>query len=53
MANRLQLKRGSGAPGNIFYAGEPMYDESGKILYVGDTGGTGTGAGSSIASNLA
>jgi len=52
MANRLQLKRGSGAPGSIFYAGEPMYDESGKILYVGDNGGTGTGAGSSIASNL-
>jgi len=50
MANRLQLKRGSGAPGNIFYAGEPIYDQSGKILYVGDTGGTGTGVGSSIAS---
>lgn len=51
MANRLQLKRGSGAPGSIFYAGEPMYDESGKILYIGDNGGTGTGVGSSIASN--
>jgi hypothetical protein len=50
MANRLQLKRGSGAPGSIFYAGEPIYDQSGKILYVGDTGGTGTGVGSSIAS---
>jgi hypothetical protein len=53
MANRLQLKRGSGAPGSIFYAGEPIYDQSGKILYVGDTGGTGTGAGSSIASETA
>lgn len=53
MANRLQLKRGSGAPGSIFYAGEPIYDQSGKILYVGDTGGTGTGAGSSIASENA
>lgn len=50
MANRLQLKRGSGAPGSIFYAGEPIFDQTGKILYVGDTGGTGTGAGSSIAS---
>lgn len=50
MANRLQLKRGSGAPGSIFYAGEPIYDQSGKILYVGDVGGTGSGAGSSIAS---
>ncbi len=50
MANRLQLKRGTGAPGSIFYAGEPIYDQSGKILYVGDTGGTGTGAGSSVAS---
>ncbi len=53
MANRLQLKRGSGAPGSIFYAGEPIFDQSGKILYVGDTGGTGTGAGSSIASENA
>jgi len=50
MANRLQLKRGSGAPGNIFYAGEPIFDQTGKILYVGDTGGTGSGVGSSIAS---
>ena len=51
MANRLQLKRGTGAPGNVFYAGEPVYDQSGKTLYIGDTGGTGTGAGSSVASN--
>jgi hypothetical protein len=50
MANRLQLKRGSGNPGSIFYSGEPIYDSSGKVLYVGDVGGTGTGAGSSIAS---
>lgn len=50
MANRLQLKRGSGAPGSIFYAGEPIFDQSGKVLYVGDVGGTGSGAGSSIAS---
>jgi len=51
MANRLQIKRGTGAPGNVFYAGEPIYDQTGKTLYVGDTGGTGTGAGSSVASN--
>lgn len=50
MANRLQLKRGTTAPGNIFYAGEPVYNESSKILYIGDSGGTGTGAGSSVAS---
>lgn len=50
MANRLQLKRGAGIPTSIFYAGEPVFDESGKILYIGDTGGTGSGAGTSIAS---
>lgn len=50
MANRLQLKRGTTAPGNIFYAGEPVYNESAKVLYIGDSGGTGTGAGSSVAS---
>ena len=50
MANRLQLKRGTTAPGNIFYAGEPVYNETAKVLYIGDTGGTGTGAGSSVAS---
>jgi len=50
MANRLQLKRGTGNPGSIFYAGEPIFDQTGKILYVGDSGGTGSGAGSSIAS---
>jgi hypothetical protein len=50
MANRLQLKRGSGAPGTIFYEGEPVYDKSGKVLYVGDNGGAGSGAGSAVAS---
>ena len=53
MANRLQLKRGSGAPGAIFYEGEPIYDKTGKVLYVGDTSGTGSGAGTSIASGVA
>jgi hypothetical protein len=50
MANRLQLKRGTSAPGTIFYEGEPIYNKTDKVLYVGDDGGTGTGAGSSIAS---
>lgn len=50
MANRLQLKRGTTAPGTIFYEGEPIYNKTDKVLYVGDNGGTGTGAGSSIAS---
>jgi hypothetical protein len=50
MANRLQLKRGTGAPGTIFYEGEPVYDKSGKVLYVGDNGGAGSGAGSAVAS---
>ena len=50
MANRLQLKRGTTAPGTIFYEGEPIYNKTGKVLYVGDDGGTGTGAGSAIAS---
>jgi hypothetical protein len=50
MSNRLQLKRGTTTPGNIFYAGEPVYNETGKILYIGDSGGTGSGAGSSVAS---
>jgi hypothetical protein len=50
MANRLQLRRGTGAPGSVFYEGEPIFDKSAKTLYVGDTGATGTGAGSSIAS---
>ena len=50
MANRLQLKRGTGAPGTIFYEGEPVYDKSGKVLYVGNDGGSGSGAGSAVAS---
>jgi len=50
MANRLQLKRGTTTPGTIFYEGEPIYDKTGKVLYVGDSGGTGTGAGSAVAS---
>jgi len=51
MANRLQLKRGNGNPGNIFYAGEPIFDQTGKILYIGDTGGTGSGTGVAVASS--
>lgn len=50
MANRLQLRRGSTAPGSIFYEGEPIFDLGNKSLYVGDTGATGTGTGTSIAS---
>ena len=50
MANRLQLKRGTTTPGTIFYEGEPIYDKTGRVLYVGNSGGTGTGAGSTIAS---
>lgn len=46
----LQLRRGTTTPGSIFYAAEPVYNTTGKILYVGDAGGTGTGAGSAIAS---
>lgn len=49
MANRLQLRRGSNAPGSIFYEGEPIFDLSDKALYVGNSGATGTGAGTSIA----
>ena len=51
MANRLQLRRGSTAPGSIFYEGEPIFDLSNMALYVGDTGATGTGVGTSIASS--
>jgi len=49
MANRLQLKRGTGAPGSIFYEGEPVLDLTDKSLYVGDSDANGTGAGTSIA----
>jgi len=51
MANRLQLRRGDGDPGSIFYEGEPIYDKLNEILYVGDDGAGGTGTGSSIASS--
>lgn len=37
MANRLQLKRGNGTPGAILRAGEPAYDSSNGLLYVGLT----------------
>jgi hypothetical protein len=50
MANILQFKRGSGYPGDVFYAGEPVFDESGQILIIGDALGVGAGAGTSIAS---
>ena len=53
MANRLQLKRGTTTPGSIFYEGEPIFDKSGKILYVGDNGGSGSGTGSAVASAAA
>ena len=37
MANRLQLKRGNGVPGAVLRAGEPAYDISSGLLYVGLT----------------
>ena len=46
----LQLKRGTTAPGSIFYEAQPVYNTTGKILYLGDAGGTGSGAGSAVAS---
>lgn len=46
----LQLRKGTTTPGSIFYAAEPVYNTTGKILYLGDAGGTGTGTGSAIAS---
>ena len=46
----LQLRRGTSTPGSIFYAAEPVYNTTGKILYLGDAGGTGLGAGSAVAS---
>lgn len=51
MANRLQLRRGTGVPGSVFYEGEPIFDKTGKTLYVGDVGGTGSGTGIAIASS--
>ena len=53
MANRLQIRRGTGAPGGVFYEGEPIFDKTGKVLYIGDNGAAGSGAGSSIASGVA
>ena len=35
--NRLQLKRGAGTPGAILRAGEPAYDSTNGLLYVGLT----------------
>jgi hypothetical protein len=45
----LQLKRGTTAPGSIFYESQPIYDKTAKILYIGDSGGTGSGTGSAVA----
>jgi hypothetical protein len=45
----LQLKRGTTAPGSIFYEAQPIYDKTAKILYIGDNGGSGSGAGSAVA----
>jgi hypothetical protein len=50
MAKRLQLRRGTTTPGSIFYEGEPVYDTSAEVLYIGDTGGAGSGTGSAVAS---
>jgi len=46
----LQFKKGTTAPGSIFYAAEPAYDTTAKILYLGDAGGSGSGAGTAVAS---
>lgn len=54
MANRLQLKRGTGTPPSLFYEGEPQYDKSGKTLYIGhtdDLAGIGTASGVAVASS--
>lgn len=49
MANRLQFKRGNGAPGAILRAGEPAFDTTNNILYVGlNTAGTDNNAGQII-----
>ena len=50
MSKRLQIRRGSGNPGNIFYEGEPIFDKVNKVLYFGNSGSGGTGAGTSLAS---
>lgn len=51
-APRLQLKRGTTAPGSIFYEAEPIvrYNSGITELHIGDAGGTGTGAGTIVAS---
>lgn len=53
MANRLQFRRGAGIPGTVFYEGEPIFDKTNKVLYVGNDGGNGGGAGSAVASATA
>lgn len=53
MANRLQFRRGSGVPGTVFYEGEPIFDKTNKVLYVGNDGANGGGAGSAVASAVA
>lgn len=50
MANTLQFRRGSGVPGSIFREGEPIFDLSGKTLYVG-VGTTALGPGVAVASS--
>ena len=54
-APTLQLKRGTTAPGSIFHEAEPIVRFNSGIteLYIGDSGGTGTGAGTLVASELA
>jgi hypothetical protein len=54
-APRLQLKRGTTAPGSIFYEAEPIvrYNSGITELHIGDAGGTGTGAGTIVASESA
>ena len=46
----LQFKKGTTTPGSIFYAAEPAYDTTAKILYLGDAGGSGSGTGTAVAS---
>ena len=47
----LQFKKGTTTPGSIFYAAEPAYDTTAKILYLGDAGGTpGSSPGTAVAS---
>lgn len=47
--NRLQLKRGAGTPGAILRAGEPAFDSTNGLLYVGlTTAATDTNTGQLI-----